>query len=1122
MRRPLALTAGVCLVLGILSGVGVSVASAATPAWWHIEAMPSPTYLPPGGAGRIDIEVNDIGDVNVSGSAQPIVIAGKLPPGMTATGISASSGFFNSRFSEGATCSLKELSCQFPGAYTPFEGLEVSITVSVAADAGPSEPVEASASGGEAVGTGTTVPASSIRHSVTVGSQAVPFGVEHYELSPENESGSVDAQAGSHPFQLTASFALNQKIVSEEKGEGIRHHPEPAALPKDFTFELPAGLIGNVTQTPQCTSAEFSATVEVYNLCAANTAIGVAQLIFSSPSLQEGEGGYLAKERPLTVPVPLFNLTPLPGEPARFGFEYESRPVYLEASVRTGGDYGVTVTVKNITQQVGLIGSEVTFWGVPGDERHDHSRGYPCIDGGEYPSGGLACLPPQQRSLTPLLTLPTRCGSPLTEPLQSTVLADSWKEPSNRLSSTITLANSAGSPLALEGCDRLPFDPSVSTESDSHSANSPMGLTVGVHVPQEADETPAGVSESDLRDTTVTLPQGVTLNPSAANGLLGCSEAQIALQSPGAGACPEAAKVGTVSIKTPLLPNELAGSVYVASPQNLTSGLNENPFRSLVALYIVAEDPVSKVVVKLAGKVTPNETTGQLTTSFENTPQLPFEDLKLKFFGGARAPLSTPSSCGTYTSEASFTPYSGTAAVQSSSKLEISSGAEGTGCSASRPFAPSFTAGTTATRGGAYSPFTLTFSRRDQDQNLGAITVQTPTGLLGDLASVPLCMEAQANAGTCSAASQIGDTTTEAGVGSDPVTLPQPGEAPDPVYLTGPYGGQPFGLSFVVPAVAGPFNLGTVVVRASIAVNPVTSALTITSNPLPTMLRGVPLDIKTVNVTVNRPGFMFNPTSCGAQSIGGTITSRQGASSPVSSPFEATNCATLPFKPTLSVSTAGRASKAGGASLDVRISSKGGPQAAGEEANIRSVKVDLPIKLPSRLTTLQKACVAAVFAANPASCPKESDVGSASATTPVLTHPLAGPAYLVSHGGAAFPDLEIVLQGEGIVLILDGKTQIKKGITSSTFRTVPDAPVSSFELKLPTGKFSILAANLPASADYSFCGQTLSMPTAITGQNGAVYKPATKVAVTGCPKAKKAAKKKAKPKKKAKSSGSSK
>jgi hypothetical protein len=1119
MRRR-AMFAAACITSAIVSAGGAGAALAVTPAWWHIGATTSPTYLAPGGHGRIGVGVDDLGDLPISGGSVPIVVKVAIPAGLYATEIAASAGYFNER--EGAgICSLPELTCTFRGTYTPFEQAEVSVAVTVPTNAPSGQSVTASVTGGEAVnaeGPGVdTVPAASTSRPVTVSSSPVPFGVEDYDVTPENEGGSVDAQAGSHPFQLTTNIALNQVVRPDQQSGGVLF-PRPAALPKDLNFELPAGLVGNVTQTPQCTGQQFSTFGEgtVFNRCPADTAIGVAQLIFAAPTLQSD------KEVPIEVPVPLFNLTPLRGEPARFGFEYEARPIYLNTAVRTGGDYGVTVTAKNITQSVDLIGSQVTFWGVPGDPRHHASRGYPCIDGGEYPHGSESCSEPQEPDLTPLLRLPTQCTSPLTEPLQTTALADSWDEPANRLAAIVPLAGDQGDPLGLEGCDKLPFAPSISTAFESRSADSPTGLTVDAHLPQEASETPTGDSESDLKDTTVTLPEGVTLNPSAAQGLVGCSEAQIALSSPGAGSCPEASKVGTVKIKTPLLPNELEGSVYVASPQNFASGPSENPFRSLVALYIVAEDLVSGVVVKLAGNVTPNEATGQLTTTFETTPQLPFEDLKLSFFGGARAPLSTPSSCGTYTSEASFVPYSGTAPVQSSSRLEISSGAEGIGCPASRPFAPSFVAGTTGSGAGAYSPLTLTFSRRDQDQNLGAITVQTPSGLLGDLASVPLCGEAQANAGTCSSVSQIGDTTTEAGVGSEPVTLPQSDEASDPVYLTGPYGGQPFGLSFVVPAIAGPFNLGTVVVRASIAVNPTTSALMITSNPLPSMLRGIPLDIKTVNVAVNRPNFMFNPTACAAQTIGATITSSQGASAPVSSPFQATNCAALPFKPTLTVSTAGRASKSGGASLDVKIASKGGPGVVGEEANIKSVKVDLPIKLPSRLTTLHKACPAAVFAANPAGCLKESDVGTASAVTPVLAHPLAGPAYLVSHGGEAFPSLEIVLQGEGITLILEGKTDIKKGVTSSTFKTVPDAPISSFELKLPTGKFSILGTNLPVSANYNFCGQTLNMPTAITGQNGAVIKPTTKIAVTGCPKAKQAAKKKAKPKKQAKSSGRSK
>jgi hypothetical protein len=824
--------------------------------------------------------------------------------------------------------------------------------------------------------------------------------------------------------------------------------------------------------------------------CPAEAAVGIA-----SVTVRESPAGGGTRS-PGTEALPLFNLVPGRGEPARFGFFTFGIPVVLNTSVRTGEDYGVTVRVENIEEELGLLESQVTFWGVPEDPRHDASRGYECLDSGFFDEEE-SCHPPADRQLRPLLTLPTSCPNSLT----ATMEADPWADPADLVTAPYALQNDAGSALGLEGCDRLPFSPSISVEPEAHSASSPAGLSVGVHLPQEADETPSGVSESDLEDTTVTLPQGVTLNPSAASGLVGCSTEQIALESPGAGSCPEASKVGTVKIKTPLLPNELEGSVYVASPQNFATGPSENPFRSLVALYVVAEDPVSGVVVKLAGKVSPNETTGQLATTFENTPQLPFEELKLSFFGGARAALSTPSSCGTYTSEASFTPYSGTAPVQSSSRLEINSGVEGAGCPASRPFAPSFVAGTTGTQAGAFSPFTLTFARRDQDQSFGTITVQTSPGLLGDLASVPLCGEAQANAGTCSSASEIGDTTTEAGVGSEPVTLPQAGQPADPVYLTGPYGGQPFGLSIVVPAVAGPFNLGTVVVRASIAVNPTTSALTITSSPLPTMLQGIPLDIKTVNVTVNRPGFMFNPTTCSPQTIGATITSSGSTAAAVSSPFEAVNCPTLPFKPSFSASTEAHAEAlkdGSGAALNVKIASKGGPGVSGEEANIKRVDVTVPKLLPARLQpTLQNACTEAQFAKDAADCPPDSFVGTATAVTPVLDAPLTGPAIFVSHGGAAFPDLDLVLQGEGVEILLTGYTDIKGGVTYSKFETVPDAPISSFDLSLPEGPHSALASGLPTN-DKSLCGQSLEMPTMIEGQNGAVFKQTTKVTIEGC------------------------
>ena len=499
------------------------------------------------------------------------------------------------------------------------------------------------------------------------------------------------------------------------------------------------------------------------------------------------------------------------------------------------------------------------------------------------------------------------------------------------------------------------------------------------------------------------------------------------------------------------------------------------------------------MLVKVAGHVEADPLTGRLTTIFDNNPQQPFSDLKVSFFGGPRAPLVTPAACGSYEVTGSLTPYGTELPVAFSDPFVVAS-ACGSG------FSPSLTAGTTNNQAGGYSPFTVTISRGDQDQDLGAISVRTPPGLLGMLSKVPLCEEPQASQGTCPAASRIGTTTVGAGAGPDPVFLPQAGHPSDAVYLTGPYKGAPFGLSVVVPAEAGPFNLDEgghpVVVRAAIEVDPATAAVTVKSDPLPQILRGIPLQVRTIDVSINRGEFTFNPTSCEALTVNATVTSAEGARAAVSSPFRAANCGLLPFKPSFKVSTQGKASKAGGASLDVKV---GYPR--GVQANIRRVVVSLPKQLPARLTTLQKACTAATFAANPAGCPAASDVGTARAVTPVLNVPLAGPAYLVSHGGAAFPDLVVVLEGQGVRLDLVGNTNIKKGITTSTFATVPDAPVSSFELKLPEGPHSVLAANLSGKARYRFCARKLVMPTTITGQNGAVIKQNTKIAVTGCPKA---------------------
>jgi uncharacterized repeat protein (TIGR01451 family) len=1111
--------AAVCAVAAALMSASDSFAAEQQHARWSLSSSSQPTFLRPGGEGTILVQATNFGDAAVNASNAPVTITDTLPAGITPTAMSGIAGSNHSFSALGpVTCSLATVSCSWagPAPLQPYETLSVTITVKVEAGVPAGAANEAAIAGGQSYlcnsvegsgrfasdfcspneeaptpGTGgfegefgAAISGLSGTHALPPGGGATPFGIEDYGLSFEDAEGEPATLAGSHPFQLTTTLALNQTALASK----------PPALPKAVSVNLPPGLVGNPTVLPQCTEAEFSTILAANaNLCPTATAIGVAVVTteFSSTSF--------FGNRPTTYSVPVFNLVPAAGEPARFGFEAASVPAVIDTAVRTGRDYGVVASIDNITQAAALVSSQVIIWGVPGDPRHDGSRGWDCISGGFFSGGSLPpCTPAGEIQPRPYITLPTSC----TGPLETSANAASWAEPGRSVPPLMQ-----ETPQSLEGCAQLPFDMSAEVTPSVQGASTPTGLTVKVHIPQESSENPVGRSESSVKDATVVLPTDLQVNPAGANGLQACSTGQIgfenfnegiapdrlALFSPSPAECPAASKLGTVEVKTPLLAHPLTGAVYVAAQ-------NANPFHSLLALYVVAEEPVSGVRVKLAAQVTPAPTTGQLTTTFESTPQLPFEDLLLHLFGGPLAALATPSSCGTYATNTTFVPWSGNPPATPSSTFPITSGANGRPCQNPQPFAPSLTAGSSNVQAGAFTPFAATFSREDGNQNLAGITLHMPPGLLGKLSSVTPCPEPQAAQGTCGPESLLGHTLASVGLGPTPYTAPE-----GRVFITQSYKGAPYGLSIAQPATAGPFDLGSgpcdcVVVRAKIEVDPHTSALTVVSDPLPTMLQGIPLQIKHVNVTVDRSGFTFNATNCKAHVIGGMLTSTGGASTLVSSNYEAANCATLPFKPKFSASTAGKASKAGGASLDVKVSAKGGPQPGGGEANIKSVKVDLPKQLPSRLTTLQKACTAKVFEANPASCPKESNVGMATAATPVLSHPLIGPAYLVSHGGVAFPDLEIVLQGEGITLILDGNTEIKKGITSSTFKAVPDAPISSFELKLPTGKFSILGANVPQKAKYNLCGQTLAMPTAITGQNGAVIKQSTKITVSGCPK----------------------
>ena len=668
---------------------------------------------------------------------------------------------------------------------------------------------------------------------------------------------------------------------------------------------------------------------------------------------------------------------------------------------------------------------------------------------------------------------------------------------------------------------------------EAGSASTPSGLNATVKMPQEGLTAGNGLAESALEETTVALPQGVQLNPAAANALAGCSVfdfgslsapeaegghmltgAEEELQTENRGfttgppSCPDAARVGSVSIRTPLLPNELSGSLYLAAQNaNPFGGAAGNPETSPLALYLVAEDPTDGVLVKLAGSVAIDQASGQVTTAFKNTPQLPFSDLTLHLFGGPRAPLATPALCGSYTTEASFTPWSGSAPARPQAGFQVTAGPGGGSCPSSPlPFSPSFKAGVSNAQAGAFTSFSLQLERPDGVQQLTGITVHMPQGISGLLSKLTPCPQPLGGQEwSCGEASLIGHTVATAGLGPEPVTLP--GKA----YLTTGYDGAPFGVLVQTPAVAGPFNLGMVNVRSRINVDPNNATVTITTDPgprgeaIPTRLRGVPAQLKQIQVNVDREGFIFNPTDCAAMKVEGSLQGAEGASDPVSYPFGVTNCAGLPFKPALTAAAKGQGSKANGTTFTVTVTSPG----LGV-ANIQKVDLQLPKALPSRLTTIQKACVAKVFEADPADCDEGSVIGTATIHTPVLKSPVSGPAYLVSHGGAAFPDVEFVLQGEGITLILDGKTDIKNGITYSKFESAPDEPFTSFETVLPAGPHSALTANVAEKKHFDLCDEKLVMPTTITGQNGAVIEQQTQISIQGCPKAKKTTSKLAK------------
>jgi hypothetical protein len=1070
---------------------------------WELYAFTSPTYLQPGGPGGIVVRVINVGAASSQGV---VTVTDTLPPGVTARAAGAYKGlgkvgpneFEPNDFESGVwqcsgngpgeavagatvvTCVNGELMSSLtggggvptgPGANYHFSDNiadpEIGIGITAPLSEGTiAEPNRVTIAGGGALSTAST------QDPVTVSAKQPPFGFANADAWFSNANGTIDTQAGSHPYEASFSFDMNRINVEG----GFPEQQVAGSEIRNLTFNLPPGFIGDPYAVPMCTREQL----DNEGKCPPASQVGVISAEALGEVFFQGEGEVEA--------APVYNMVPPAGEPAEFAFQLVGINTQIGTDVRSGSNYALKSQVNNITQST-VMGSILTLWGNPGDPSH-----------ASYHLGGFLNVGER-----PLLTLPTSCEGPQ----EYSLSVSEWNNP-NVVAHTSFLSHNANyEPTGFTGCNNLNFSPSITTAPDTSNADTPAGLTVEVKPELGGLLAPEGLGTSDIKEATVTLPPGVVINPGQAAGLESCGPAEDGLTTPaeeaegredsGPPSCPSASKVGTDEITLPILKNNLQGDVYVLE--------SEPPHLKL--LVAASGEGVN---VKVIAHVNANEQTGQLTTTvdtgyvrFPGIPQAPVSDFKLSFSGGAQAALDTPTTCGTYTTESDFTPWASpfVASVFTTSAFGITAGTNGAPCPPSPlPYSPQLIAGSTTDQAGGFTDFSLLLQVPDDQQRTSRLQFKTPEGLLGMISKVPLCTNAQAEANACPEASQIGHTVVASGPGPYPLVIPQPGQPPAPIYLTEGYEGAPYGLSIVVPIHVGPFTLPTQRVRARIEVDQLTTQLTITTDPLPQVVAGVPTDLRSIDAVVDKPGFMFNPTGCDPRSFSGTAFGSEGAQSPIASHFQMGSCRALKFQPDFKVSTSAKTSRLNGASLSAKVVypvGNLGANQASSQSNIRLVKVELPKDLPSRLTTLQKACTSAQFNANPAGCPAASVVGHATAITPVLPVPLSGPAYFVSNGGEAFPNLIIVLQGYGVTVHLVADTFISKaGITSSTFKQVPDVPIQSFELNLPTGAYSALTGlgNL--------CKEKLIMPTEFIGQNGAELHQNTKIEVQGCGKAKKA------------------
>jgi len=875
-------------------------------------------------------------------------------------------------------------------------------------------------------------------------------------VTAKNADGTIDTQAGSHPAKFIVHFDLNTDKSGHVEGGQMRN----------TVVDLPPGFIGNPGAVPTCPREAFEGAVQAS--CPADTQVGVLRANF----VGVGEVGGA-----------VYNIAPPPGVATEIGFSVLELTSLQYATVNTESGYGVHLDAINTP--IEISSATETIWGFPAAGYNDAERGVKAAEGNGPP---LASTAPKKA----YLTLPTGCdAAPKTTVRVSPVL-----DPTNYTGETVEAVNFAGGSQPMTGCDAVPFGPEVSSQPTTKLASNPSGLDFNLKLPNQGLTNPDGISETEPRKVVVTLPEGVSINPSFAEGIGTCSQAQYKaerIDTKAGEGCPEASKVGSLIVHTPLLDEPIEGALYLADPYT-------NKFGTLGALYMVGRAPERGILVKQAGKIEFDQSTGQITTTFEDLPPVPFSEFKLHFREGARAPLSTPQACGEYKTVATFTPFSAIP-VERTASFQITHGANGGACPGGGlpPFKPGLLAGSISAGAGKFSPFYIDLTKTDEEQEITHFSIKLPPGVVAKLAGVPFCSEAgiaravgrerirggggaEISDPSCSAASEIGHT--EVGVGVGTVLTYVPGK----VYLAGPYHGSALSVVAITPAVVGPFDVGTVVVRQALRVDPETGEVFVDatgSDPIPHIVDGIPVRLRDIGVHIDKPEFTLNPTNCKLTSTASTVLgsgldfASEADDRPitVSSPFQAVNCARLPFKPKLSLKLKGGTRRGSYPAFKANLKMNGFG-----EAGIHKAEVILPRSEFIANAHFQTICTRVQFkekGGNGEACPPGSIYGYAKAITPILGSPLEGPVFLRSNGNERkLPDVVASLHNGEINVHLVGFVDSVKGRLRNTFESTPDAPVSSVQINLFGGKKGLFQNST------NLCANTHKAEANFTGQNG--------------------------------------